>query len=114
LYGRGRGFEPGRPPGIHGAVFFCWILLLITQTALVTAGRVDIHRRLGIAGFVACAMVVMGVLAASNSLARAFSPPGSGFDPRTFYAIPMGGMLIFATLVYFAFRARFNPRSTSD
>jgi hypothetical protein len=95
---------------IHGAVFSSWILLLIAQTALVTAGRVDSHRRLGLAGFgLAFAMVVIGVLAASNSLARAFSPPGSGFDPRTFYAIPMGGMLIFATLVYFAFRARFNP-----
>ena len=76
----------------------------------MSAGRVDIHRRFGLAGFgLACVMVVMGVLAASNSLARAFSPLGSCFDPRTFYAIPMGGMLIFATLVHFAFRARFNP-----
>src|SRR5712692_7554771 len=95
---------------IHGAVFSSWILLLIAQTALVTAGRVDIHRRLGLLGFgLACLMVTLGVLAASNSLARNFSPPGSGFDPRTFYAIPIGDMLIFATLVFFAYRARFNP-----
>ena len=32
---------------IHGAVFSCWILLLIVQTSLVAAGRVDVHRRLG-------------------------------------------------------------------
>jgi len=32
------------------AAFSCWILLLVTQTSLVSAGRVDIHRRLGIAG----------------------------------------------------------------
>ena len=95
---------------IHGAVFSSWILLLIAQTALVSAGRVDIHRRLGLVGFgLACLMVTLGVLAASNSLARNFSPPGSGFDPRTFYAIPIGDMLIFATLVFFAYRARFNP-----
>jgi hypothetical protein len=95
---------------IHGAVFSSWILLLIVQTALVSAGRVDIHRRLGLVGFgLACLMVTLGVLAASNSLARNFSPPGSGFDPRTFYAIPIGDMLIFATLVFFAYRARFNP-----
>lgn len=95
---------------IHGAVFSSWILLLIVQIALVSAGRVDIHRRLGLAGFgLACLLVILGVLAASNSLARGFSPPGSGFDPRTFYAIPMGDMLMFSTLVFFAFRARFDP-----
>jgi len=57
-------------------VFSCWILLLITQTSLVSAGRVDIHRRLGIAGVVlACLMVVVGVLAATDALVRGF-PPG--------------------------------------
>jgi hypothetical protein len=95
---------------IHGAVFSSWILLLIVQIALVSAGRVDIHRRLGLAGFgLACLMVILGVLAASNALVRGFAPPSSGFDPRTFYAIPMGGMVMFSTLVFFAFRARFNP-----
>jgi hypothetical protein len=52
---------PSRIIHVHGAVFSCWILLLITQTSLVSAGRVDVHRRLGIAGFVlACLMVVVG------------------------------------------------------
>jgi hypothetical protein len=46
---------------LHGAAFSCWILLLVTQTSLVAARRVDIHRRLGIAGFsLACLMVVLG------------------------------------------------------
>lgn len=75
---------------IHGVVFSSWILLLITQTLLVSDGRVDVHRRLGLFGFgLACLMVILGVLAASNSLGRGFAPPGSGFDPRTFYAIPL-------------------------
>ena len=95
---------------IHGAVFSSWILLLIAQISLVSAGRVDIHRRLGLAGFgLACLMVILGVLAATNSLARGFSPPGSPFDATTFYAIPLTDMVIFGTLVFFAFRARFNP-----
>ncbi len=95
---------------IHGAVFASWILLLIAQISLVSAGRVDIHRRLGLVGFgLASLMIVMGILAASNSLARGFAPPGSDLDPKTFYAIPIGDMLIFSTLVFFAFRARFNP-----
>lgn len=93
---------------IHGAVFSCWILLLIAQTSLVAAGRTDIHRRLGIAGFLlACLMVVVGVLAATNALARSAAPPG--LDPKTFYVIPLGDMLIFSVLVFCAFRARFNP-----
>jgi len=93
---------------IHGAAFSSWILLFITQTSLVTAGRVDIHRRLGIAGFLlACAMVTLGVLAATNALARNVAPPGK--DAQTFYAVPMLDMVLFATLVFFAFRARFQP-----
>jgi len=99
---------PSRIIHIHGAVFSTWILLLITQTSLVAAGRVDIHRRLGIAGFLlACLMIVLGVLAATEALSRPNSP--SGLDVKTFYIIPMTDMLIFAVLVFFAFRARFNP-----
>jgi hypothetical protein len=93
---------------VHGAAFSLWIILLITQTSLVAAGRVDIHRRLGIAGFLlACLMIVLGVLAATDGLSRPIK--ASGMDAKTFYIVPMTDMLIFAVLVYFAFRARFNP-----
>jgi hypothetical protein len=92
---------------LHGAAFSCWILLLITQTSLVAAGRVQIHRRLGIAGFLlACLMVILGVLAATNSLVRNAGPAGR--DPRFFYIIPLTDMLIFATLIFFAYRSRSN------
>ncbi len=93
---------------LHGAAFSCWILLLVTQTSLVSAGRTDIHRRLGIAGFLlACLMVVLGVLAATDSLVREAGPAGR--DPKFFYIIPLSDMLIFATVIFFAFRARSNP-----
>jgi hypothetical protein len=93
---------------LHGAAFTGWILLLVTQTSLVSAGRVDIHRRLGIAGFLwACLMVILGVLAATDSLARNSGPPGS--DPKFFYIIPLTDMLIFATLIFLAFRFRSSP-----
>src|ERR1017187_8220593 len=36
---------------LHGAAFSCRIRLLVAQTSLVSAGRLDIHRRLGIAGY---------------------------------------------------------------
>jgi hypothetical protein len=99
---------PGLIIHLHGAAFSCWILLLVTQASLVSAGRVDIHRRLGIAGvLLACLMVILGVLAATDSLVRHGGPPG--LDPKLFYVVPMTDMLIFATLVFLAFRARSNP-----
>jgi FtsH-binding integral membrane protein len=92
---------------LHGAAFSCWILLLVTQTSLVSAGRVDIHRRLGVAGFFwGCLMVILGVLAATDSLARAAGPVGR--DPKAFYIVPLTDMLIFGTLLFFAFRARLD------
>src|SRR5262245_5439898 len=71
----------------HGAAFSAWMLLLVAQTSLVSAGRVDVHRRLGLAGFaLACVMVVLGTLAATDALRRALAP---GIDPKTFYIIPL-------------------------
>ena len=98
---------PSRIIHVHGALFTCWVLLLVTQTSLVAAGRVDVHRNLGIVGFLlACLMVVVGVLAATDSLAHRTSP--SGLDPKLFYVIPISDMVIFSTLVFFAFRFRTN------
>jgi FtsH-binding integral membrane protein len=92
---------------VHGALFSCWVLLLVAQTMLVSSHRVHIHRRLGIAGFtLACVMVIVGVWAATDMLVRN-GPPGR--DARAFYAIPLSDMVIFATLIFFAFRARSNP-----
>jgi hypothetical protein len=92
---------------LHGAAFSAWILLLVTQTSLVSAGRVDIHRRLGIAGFLlACLMVVLGVLAATDALVRGAGPVGR--DAQFFYIIPLTDVLVFGTLIFFAFRFRSN------
>src|SRR6202048_614975 len=92
---------------VHGALFSSWILFLLAQTTLVASGRVNVHRRIGIAGFLlACLMVVFGVWGATNSLARNFAPPG--VDAKTFYIIPITDMLVFSVLVFFAYRARFD------
>jgi hypothetical protein len=90
---------------LHGAMFSCWILLLVTQTSLVAAGRVDIHRRLGIAGFLlGCAMVLHGVWAATDSLVRHTNLAGR--NAKAFYIVPLTDALIFGVLLFFAFRAR--------
>jgi len=93
---------------LHGAAFTSWILLLVTQTSLVAAGRVNVHRRLGIAGFfLACLMVILGVLAAMDSLVRGGGRPGR--DAKGFFLVPLSDMLVFSTLILLAYRFRSNP-----
>lgn len=93
---------------VHGAVFSSWVVFLIVQTSLVAAGRVDLHRRLGLIGFgLASLMILLGTAAATDGLRRAASNPA--IDPKSFYIIPLTDLLIFGTLVFFAFRARLNP-----
>jgi hypothetical protein len=95
---------------IHGAVFSSWIVFLVAQTTLVAAGRVDVHRRLGLLGFgLACLMVVLGLMAATNALARGLAPGSPGVHSRAFYAVPIADMIVFSVLIYFAFRNRSNP-----
>jgi len=95
---------------VHGAVFTLWILLFITQTSLVAAGRVDLHRRLGIAGVVlACLVVVLGVLIATQHLVDDGHPGAEGRGSRAFYAVTLSHMLMFATLVGLALRHRLQP-----
>ena len=95
---------------IHGAVFSSWILLLIAQTSLVAAGRVDLHRRLGLLGFgLACLVVVLGVLVATYNIRHAAFSGERGVEARASYAVVLSDMLTFSTLIYFAFRNRFNP-----
>jgi hypothetical protein len=97
---------------IHGAVFTTWLILLICQISLVAARRVDLHRRIGLLGFgLAALMLVLGVLAASDRLARHSRDPGKEAleDVRAFYAVPMGDMVLFAAFVSLGYRYRSNP-----
>jgi hypothetical protein len=95
---------------IHAAAFTSWILLLIVQTSLISAGRVAVHRRLGVVGFaLAGLMVILGSMAATDLLRR--DGAALGADAKAFYASSLGDMVIFGTLVYFAFRDRSNPAS---
>ena len=86
---------------LHGALFTAWVILFITQTALVATRRVAVHRRLGIAGAaLAAAMIPVGTATAIATARRGGSP--TGVDPLVFLAIPAFDMLVFATLVTMA------------
>ena len=93
---------------LHGLVFTTWLVLLVTQTALVAANRTAVHRRLGVAGgVVAALMVVVGTVTAVIRAKIVEVPPGAP-SPLVFLTIPLGDMLVFACLVGagFYFRRR--------
>jgi len=94
---------------VHGAIFSTWIILLCMQTGLVSARRVDIHKKLGLFAFgLSCVMVVFGLMAARNSLLRGFVPPGFPMAAPTFFIIPVTDIFMFATLIYFGWALRTN------
>jgi hypothetical protein len=89
----------------HALVFSSWILLFITQTTLVSVGRVNWHKKLGILGAVlACLLVLLGSLAIVDSTRRHFTPPG--LTPGMFLALDLGEMTVFGFLVGWGIRAR--------
>jgi hypothetical protein len=96
---------PNKLIHVHGAAFTSWMILLIVQTALVSTKHVKWHMGLGLYGFaLAVAMVVLGTLAAVDAMRRGETV--LGLDPQTFFVIPVTGMLLFGTLVFYAFKLR--------
>lgn len=88
---------PSRVVQLHGIVMTAWVLLFITQVSLVATRRTRMHQRLGIAGGVLAALVVVvGVLTALFAAARGASP---GPPPLAFLVVPLGDMLVFTVLI---------------
>jgi uncharacterized membrane protein YozB (DUF420 family) len=83
---------------VHGALATAWMLLFLTQTALVSSGRTDLHRRLGVAGaLLAPLFVVVGYVTAVEAARRGVAPP-DGPPPLAFLAVPLGTLLAFTIL----------------
>lgn len=103
----------GKPPlanllFVHGLVMSAWLALFAVQTALVESGRIDLHRRLGVAGAGLAALVLfVGVASALDAGRRGFSPAPQ-VTPQMFLAIPLIDLLVFAILVGLALVKRRN------
>jgi hypothetical protein len=89
---------------LHGAVFTAWLALLVAQTQLIAAHRVDLHRRLGMAGVfltllvVATSVIAMLVSAATPRMSQlGLTSPQSSIVP--FVAIAQFAILVTAGLV---------------
>ena len=87
---------------VHAAVFTLWLLVLVTQTTLVAARRVALHRKLGIfGGTLAATMVVVGVMTAFERARLGAAPQGA--NPFAFLAVPLGDIATFAVFIAAAF-----------
>ncbi len=94
---------------VHGAVFTLWMVLLAVQVGLVSAKKLKWHKQLGLAGFgLALLMLALGLMAATDALRRG-ADGNSGLGAKTFYVIPVSGIIAFSLLIYLAYRARFKP-----
>jgi hypothetical protein len=105
----------GSPPlsplrHLHGAVFTLWMVLFVVQTSLIAARRTSVHRRLGIAGvLLAATMVVVGtaVAIAAAKYPRAVAP---GLPPPlVFLVIPLSDLAGFLALVTLGVFKRRQP-----
>jgi hypothetical protein len=84
---------------VHGLVFTSWVLLFLSQTTLVAAGRTDVHRRLGVAGAVLATLVL--ILGTTTAILRVKggAAPIPGVSPLSFLAVPLFDMVVFALLI---------------
>jgi hypothetical protein len=84
---------------LHGALFTTWVLFFVAQTLLVASGRTYLHRRMGIAGAVLAALVVIVGTTVAITRVRTGVSPIPGVPALSFLAIPFFDMVVFAILV---------------
>ena len=96
---------------VHGAIMTTWLVLLVTQTSLIAAGRVEWHRRLGVGGVILAGgiTVLMAFTAIVRAKAGFLGPPG-GPPPLGFLSIPLVSVIVFPAL----FGAAIVNRRRSD
>ena len=83
---------------LHGVVFTAWVVLFVTQAALINIGNPALHRRLGLMGAALMgAIVAIGVMTAINAARLGHAPPGVP-PPLLFLAVPLAGIAATATL----------------
>lgn len=94
---------------LHGLVFSAWVLLFLTQVALVSTRQTAVHRRTGIFGFVLlAAMIVVATLTALEGVGRGNASPG--LSPLTWLAVPLLDIPVFAGLIGAGLLNRHRPQ----
>ena len=87
----------------HGIIFSSWIVLLVTQAALISSRKVRVHRLLGYAAIaLVLLMIVVGLTMSVRAAQRGFSPPGAP-PPLSFMVLSFGDIVVFSVLIGLAF-----------
>ncbi|WP_156405401.1 hypothetical protein [Sphingomonas sp. Root710] len=95
---------------LHGALFTSWMLLFLAQVLLVSGGRPDIHRKLGLLAVAMLpAMIVVGTLAGLYQVARASGPPI--VPPLSWLSIPLLSVPVYGGLIGWALVKRRDPQT---
>ena len=97
---------------LHGVIVAAWFFVLIAQSSLITAGRVDWHRRLGTLSMgLAAAVIVFGIAAAVIAARRPTGFVDVPVPPKMFLAIPLLALMQYAVFVALAYAKRGNAQS---
>jgi len=96
---------------LHGVVFSSWLILLVTQSALVSAKQIRIHQKLGYASIaIVLAMFTLGWMMSVQAAQRGFTPPG-GPPPTTFFAFQLNGLFAFVAFITAGYLFRNRPET---
>jgi hypothetical protein len=96
---------------IHGAIMSSWLVLFFAQACLISARRVDLHRRLGLAGVaIAILVVIVGSTTTFNAAAREVGLHSEEATARvTVLGLELVQMALFAALIGAAIWMRRRP-----
>ena len=97
---------------LHAAAFVAWIVLLMTQSLLIRTGSWRVHRRLGMAGAVLAALMLVLGPAVAISIQRSqlgLAHPSPIFGNPAFLAVQLAGILGFGLLAAAGFLLRAKP-----
>lgn len=96
---------------IHGVVFSSWIVILLTQSVLISTKQVRIHKKLGYASIaVVTLMAYLGFEMSRQAAQRSFTPPG-GPPPTTFFAFQLLGLFAFVAFIAAGYLFRNRPET---
>jgi hypothetical protein len=91
---------------VHALMGTAWLVLLVAQTSLVSAGRVDLHMKLGIAGaLVAAAFVPLGIMVPLEMARQGALAP----ERLVFLIFPFTQVLMFGGVIGAALWNRKRP-----
>lgn len=94
---------------LHGIVFTSWLALFVVQTRLIAVRRIAVHRKLGVAGAVLAAIiVVVGVVTALHSAAIP-QPRPLGMSSPQFSIVALMSITLFAICIIAALTLRRKP-----